>query len=471
MIRVAFVWPKGFDLTMVLPLSFAFLKSNTKSESVDIKLIDCSLREISPESEAFEKEIADFDPHVVGISSWSVMFPEALAVARVVKRLNPGMVTVLGGAHASSYPTKVMENPEFDYLVCGEAEFSFPIFLEEIQNDRPDWTRVKGLAYRNEVGRLIKNQTETVNDLDTIDPPDYDFINLEKYFDSGYRWNTPSKHHAPLWVTRGCPYRCTFCMAPTLNGRPVRHHSVGYMTDMIKRLYHDKKIRWFNIVDDNFTFNQRFAAEFCNSIIDLNLPDIRFATPNGIRLQKGSPELWKLMKRAGWRTILIAPETGSPRVLQLMKKDLNLEIVPDVVKDMKAAGLKVQAAFIIGYPGETEQDIELTARFIDKCKFHFVFLNNFQPLPGTPIYDELVENNEISDDLLPSNYSSGERAYTAPELAGFNFSAFVLKTFIGIAFKDPLNIPYMFSLFSKWLIIKKVLQNLWFFTDFRGKRL
>jgi radical SAM superfamily enzyme YgiQ (UPF0313 family) len=459
-LRVALVWPKGFDAHYVIPIALGYLKSNVDAAKYDVRIIDCSLRGIDANSAEFRDELEAFAPHIVGVSTWSPTFKEALEVLRVAKSSIPGVTTLAGGAHPSSYPERVMEHEEVDFIFRGEADLSFPVFLDQFCRPLPDYGSVKGLTYRDPGGGgLILNDMERKDDLDVITMPDYDSIDLDGYIASGYRWNTPAKRNAPIWVTRGCPYRCTFCAAPDLNGRPIRTHSVEYMVDWVKYLYHEKGIRWFNIIDDNFTFNWRYAMEFCRAIIALDLPGIGFGTPNGIRLQKGSPELWLLMKRAGWRSLNVAPESGSQKVLNIMKKDLDIEIVPKVVNDIRAAGLKVQAYFIIGYPGEAPVDLEETSDLIKRCRFNFVFLNNFQPLPGTPVYDDLVAKGEIEDGLLPQNYSDGSRAYTPKEFEGFNFPRFILKTYLLMVLRDPFNLPYMIRIFSPGMIAVKVFRN------------
>jgi anaerobic magnesium-protoporphyrin IX monomethyl ester cyclase len=465
-LKIALVWPQGFDRHYVIPLALGYLKSNADPELFDIRIIDCVLLGLDARSEKLKAIIQDFSPDIVGVSSWSPMFNEALSILKLAKFINPDIVTVIGGAHASSYPQKVMAHLEIDFLMRGEAELSFPALLAHVQQGSSSFDDVNGLVYRNANGELLENPLEYLEDLDLIKYPDYLAIQLEAYIAHGYKWNSPENRNAPIWVTRGCPYRCTFCAAPELNGRPIRTHSVEYMVDWIQHLYDEYGILWFNIIDDNFTFNWRYATRFCETFIDLGLEGVGFGTPNGIRLQKGSPELWQLMKKAGWRSLNVAPESGSQRVLDIMKKDLDLRIVPEIVKDIRAAGLKVQAYFIIGYPGEEIEDLLETEKFIHTCRFNFVFLNNFQPLPGTPVYDDLVRKGEIKDGLLPENYSDGVRAYTPVEFAEFNFPKFILRTYLQMVIKDPLNLPYMLSFFPPALLVEKVISNV--IAMFRG---
>lgn len=460
--KIALVWPKGFDPIYSLPLPYGYFMSNIDKNYYDVQIFDNALQNLKSSSSKFRQELKDFNPDLVAVSTWSPMYPEALSVLQVAKELNPNVVTIMGGVHVSSYADKIKGTFGVDFLMRGEAEHSFPIFLDELQKKNPDWTIVKGLVYKTMNSYQMNDMDRPESDeMDQIKIPDYNAIQLKKYLKAGYRWNTPSKMNSPIWATRGCPYRCQYCASPELNGRPVRTHSIKYMMEWIKYLYYECDIRWINILDDNFTFHVAYAKDFCRAVIDLGLKDLRFGTPNGIRLQRGDPELWKLMKKAGWETLIVAPESGSQSTLELMKKDLKdvQIVVPEVVKDIRKAGLKVQGFFIIGYPGEKPKDLDDTLLLIRKSKFNFVFLNNFQPLVGTPVYDELVKKGEIEDGLLPKNYSAEERAYTPESFKNFNFSKFILKTHLMMMLTDPLNIPYQFSLmlklYSPRLTIKK----------------
>lgn len=457
--KILFIWPKGFDTHYVLPLAFGYLTSNLDHSKHEIKIIDCSLCKLSSDMPDLKKEISSFSPDVVGVSYWSTTYLEAIKILGMAKSVNEGVITVMGGVHATTYPDRTMEHKEVDFLFRGEAELSFPIFLDELAKEHPNFENVPGLTYRSN-GSLIKNLPEYRDNIDEIKWADYDAIDLEGYIKSGYRLHTTIKRNAPIWVTRGCPYRCTFCTAPLQNGKKVRVHSVEYMIQLVKHLYFERNIKQLNIIDDNFTFHTEYAKEFCRAIIALNLKDLRFSTPNGIRMQRTDNELLHLMRDAGWRSLIIAPESGSKKVLKKMQKGLDPDIVPAKVKEIREAGLKCSGFFIIGYPDETVEDIEATMNLIKKCKFNFFFLNNFQPLPGTPLYDELVQKGQIEDGLMPRNFSDGVRAYTPESLRNVNFPKLVLMLYLNLAFREPLNIPYMITQVNPRMIAEKVWNNL-----------
>jgi radical SAM superfamily enzyme YgiQ (UPF0313 family) len=456
-IDIAFVWPKGYETRYLLPLSFAYLKSNLSEGGFTPYMIDCSLHQKGADTAWFREQLILKQPAVVCLSAWSVVYPEAIRCAKVVRDLLPRAKIIFGGPHSSASYEEVMGTGLVDFVLLGEAEKSFPKLLNRISQSKESYDDIPGLVFKRD-DQIVKIKKIELNDIDEINPPDYEFIDLSRYWKQGYRLNSLHKKNAPLWVTRGCPYRCTFCSAPDLNGKPVRTHSIDYMKKLIVDLHSNFGVQWFNIVDDNFTYNVQYAKDFCKMVIDLNL-NINFGTPNGIRVQRGDSELWQLMKKAGWKTIIVAPESGSKSSLARMRKDLDLDIIPPAVERIKATGLKVNGLFLIGFPGDTKEDLIKTRDFILKCKFDFFYLNVFQPLPGTPIYNDLLKSGEIKKGILPNGYSEGTRSYVTKELIGFNFPFFVLSTYLRFAIVSPRSIFRQFFNYSIGFIFKKIMKN------------
>jgi len=453
-IKVALINPRGFDIKQYLPISLAYLKANLDDEGFDVKIIDCSLWGINLLSQELKKELQNFDPHILGVTAWSCVYKEALAIIQLAKSILPEVITIIGGPHATSYYNNVMENKEIDFLFRGEAELSFPLFLKRMKENNSVYD-IKGLVYRNKTGKLIANEPVMVDNLDVIKMPNYDDIDLDKYIENGYRYahHSGRERVAPILTTRGCPYRCQFCSAPQLTGKLVRKHSPEYVIRWIKHLY-KKGIQHINIIDDNFTFDVAYAKKICRGIISLNLKDLSFGTPNGIRMQRGDAELWNLMKKAGWNTLVVAPESGSQRMLKIMEKDLNLGIVPGIVNEIKKARLGVVGFFIIGYPGETKQDLLCTRNFAVKTNFDFVVLHKFQPLPGTPVFDALIKKGEIQSDFLPADMATANLGYLNPTLEGYNLQRFVLVTYMYMCFFRPKRIVYLLKQFGTTHILR-----------------
>ncbi len=463
MLRVALIWPYGYNPGSGMPLSLAYLKSNLglAAQTCDVRFFDCALHNIRPEDEALQVFLSDFKPHIVGVTAWARESVYALDILKRAKQLDPAVTTLIGGYHATCYADKIMDScGEVDFLFRGEGERAFPQFLEQFQCSSPDYAGIKGLVFRNSSGECITNEMEYINDLDSIAWPDYDAMDIEGYFKFGYRNMSYHRRNIPLIATRGCPYRCEFCSAPLSIGKRIRKHSVDYLKEQIRHLYYDRNIRWFNFIDDNFTNDVEFAKQLCREIINMNLKGAGFGTPSGVRMKKDAGELWQLMKRAGWKFLVIAPESGSQSVLDSMKKDVKIDTVPGIISDIQKAGLRVMGFMMVGYPGETTKDLEQTVTFIKKSGIDFVSMHNFQPIPGTPVYDELVARGEIEEGILPQKYGHGERPYTPRELQSVNFQLLFVKIYLHFLLFRPTMFVTLVRGANLYHIFRSFIQNI-----------
>jgi radical SAM superfamily enzyme YgiQ (UPF0313 family) len=453
--KILLIFPNGGSVREGMPLSYGFIKSNVDKSQYDIKVLDCTLNNIISTDAEFRNEINNIKPELIGISSFSFNFQEVLAMSKIIKQINPNVVTIVGGPHATVNADKIAKCKEFDFIFRGEAELAFSKFLDEINREPSDFSKVEGLAYRNKDGDFIYNEIARVENLDQIKIPDYDAINLNLYIEKGYSYQGSKRRNAPLIATKGCPYGCAFCSASVISGRKIRRFSVEYMINWIRYLYVKHDIRGFNIIDDNFTFDKDYVEKFCNSVLKLRYKDVEFNTPNGIRMEKGNIDLWKRMRKTGWRSLTIAPESGSLKVLKSMIKNLNLNIVPSIVKDIKKSGLMSKGFIMVGYPGETVRDIRKTKFLIKKCRFDSVSVHIFQPLPGTHIFDELVRKNEITDEFMPRQYCNYNKAiYKTTTLKGINISRVVNNLIFTAILYNPMVLFMIFKPHFKRIIYK-----------------
>ena len=128
---------------------------------------------------------------------------------------------------------------------------------------------------------------------------------------------------------------------------------------------------------------------------------------------------------------------------------------PAKVKEIRDAGLVSHGLFLMGYPGETMDDLKQTESLIKRCRFDSIGIQYFQPLPGTPIYDELVANGEIKDTLLPES-TSGGRVYITKDLVGFNFSKFAFRMYMYTFARHPLRVLQQVFSYSPMLMIRRL---------------
>ena len=409
--RILLVWPYGAFDGATLPLCYIYLIPILKNKH-EVKFLDCALFDIHPESDKFIECIKEYKPDIVGVSAWTIHKKMATLTLKMVKTVDPHIITIAGGPHftgSADYSLKADEG-KIDYVLKGEAEFTFEQFLNTIE--KPDFSeeelvKIDGLCFIKSDGTVHETPMTFPPSLDEFGQPDYSVINLPGYFKKGYSYRSDAKMQAPILSTRGCPYTCDFCSAPYLNGRGIRKHSLAYLKELIETLYDNYGIRHFNIIDDNFTFDVSYAKAFCKMIIDNKhrFKGISFGTPNGIRVEKTDKQLFYLMKAAGWELLIVAPESGSQKMVDSMSKHLDLKLVPEKVRQIQKAGLQVEGFFIIGHPGEDRTTIDETKEFIKNVKFDLISPHVFQPLQGTPIYDQLLMIGSISRDDDITSYS------------------------------------------------------------------
>lgn len=145
--KIALVWPKGFDTNYILPLALGYLKSNLDDKKHEIKIIDCAINNLNGDSQEFKKYISDFEPNVVGVTCWSVNYDEIIKILKTVKSIDENIIKVVGGCHATAFPESLMNDA--DFVFRGESELSFPLFLEELQKEDPRWEKINGLCRFN----------------------------------------------------------------------------------------------------------------------------------------------------------------------------------------------------------------------------------------------------------------------------------------------------------------------------------
>jgi len=384
----------------IFPLGLAYIMAAAKQKGYEVNILDCDLNDIKPGSPKFRNEIEALSPDVVGVSFWTFNKHVIHETLTVTKDTLGNVVTVVGGPDPSVNTIKCIKHPAIDYGFCGEAEIGFPLLLEALEAEEKDYSHIPGLIYSID-GTPQVNPPVYLAGFSEFGEIDYDAMQLRKYHEQGYNYGPGNKLSAPIQATRGCPSQCQFCSASRINGTKVRVTPVPKLVSMINRLYRDYGVRAVNFVDDNFTFHRDYVLEFCRAIIEEKHRDLTFASPNGVHLETLDHELLVAMRRAGWESLMVAPESGSKKTLAKMKKKVNLDDAPGKVQMIKDTGMLVTGSFIIGYPGETVVDIEQTSRFTRKCNLDMISVNKFQPLPGTPIFGELVERGEITPDFIP----------------------------------------------------------------------
>ncbi|MFH0832275.1 MAG: radical SAM protein [Candidatus Aenigmatarchaeota archaeon] len=383
---------KPFQITNEVqpPLGLGYISSTVREHNVTI--LDCIKN--GWKADKFKDYLVGKRFDIIGLQCYTVDLNTVKEFSRIVKELMPNAIVVVGGPQATLDPTGTLNYlKDVDYVFIGEAEISFPKFVSMIANSMEKRIKsVPGIAYRagNKIHKTDRVFPENLDDFD----PSWDLYDLKSYPLAPHGAFCKQYPTAPLIITRGCPFQCTYCGGSVISGRKIRSHSVDYAISQIEFLVKNYGIREIHIEDDNFTMNRRFVEEFCKKLIKKNL-GVSWACPNGVRIDTLDPKLLKLMKKSGLYSISVGVESGVDRIRKLMKKNLMSETIEKKANMIHDQGLEIIGFFILGYPGETIADINATIDFACKLPLKRAGFSAYKPFPGTEAYNDLVRQGKI----------------------------------------------------------------------------
>jgi len=376
------------DVGFYPPLGLIYLYSALKQTRPqdDVRIIDSIVEGI--DNKALIERIVDFKPDIIGITVLTFLVVEVYKCVAAIKKNCSDTLTVFGGPHVHLFPEEVLSNPNVDYIITGEGEWSFPLFVESIEQG-VEPSGVPGIFYRGSDGKIIKGPPPIpIKFLDDLPLPDFSAIPLKKYLPV-----MDSRLTVTLMTSRGCPYHCVYCDRPNM-GNIHRAHSPGRVVEEMCRMV-DVGVRNFQIFDDTFTLSQKRVIEICRLISEKNL-DITFSARS--RVNTVNEELLYALKKAGCRRLSFGVEAASDRILKALKKGITIEQVLTAFHLCKKIGIETLADFIIGGPEQTRADVEETINFAIKLNPTYVQFTVMTPFPGTELYQIGMDRGLIKTD-------------------------------------------------------------------------
>jgi magnesium-protoporphyrin IX monomethyl ester (oxidative) cyclase len=305
----------------------------------------------------------------------------------VVKRVDPGIITVAGGNHATATAEETLSDRNLDFVVLGEGEEVLHRLIQAIESGG-DFRKVRAIGFREGRSVVVSRERNFVDDLDVFPFPARHLLPMERYFEIGLSHGgyLRRERYTPFVTSRGCPARCTFCSISIVSGRRYRYRSPGNVVEELRQVVRDYGIQEILFEDDNLTLNVKRAEAVFDRMIEANLGLI-WNTPNGVAAFALTPSLMDKMKAAGCYQINVAIESGSEEVLKnVIKKPLKLERIPPLVDHARRIGLDVGAFLVAGMPGETLEQVRESFRFVRRLKIFTPHLSIATPYPGTEMY-------------------------------------------------------------------------------------
>ena len=319
--------------------------------------------------------IERYSPDIIGITMLTGTYKSVENTGRIAKNLNEDVVVVVGGTHPTVLPEETIKNEYFDYVVRGEGEYTF---LDLVNGERIE--DIPGLTYVNKRGKIVNNPNrEFMSVLDSVPFPSRDiYLNDTSYMDYGY-----------IMTGRGCPFECTFCASKKVWGQHVRFRSPENVFEEIKHVNDKYGTTFFYFVDDTFSLNKKRAKKICELIVESNL-DLDWICDT--RVDTIDEDLLQLMKESGCVRVKMGVESGSERILRKVKKKITKKKVRDSVSIIKKVGIDLTIYLMIGFPSETEEEMQETLDFARELDPTYYSLSILAPYPGTEIYDDVIRS-------------------------------------------------------------------------------
>lgn len=336
------------------------------------------------------------DPDIVGFSMmFDNSYPHLEELAKMVKRFNPRILVVLGGAAAAySCGEIIREQENVDAICYGEGEAPFRNLLESFETPEETGFLTSFTSPWVTQGSPFCLSPLLIPDLDDVIGIDYSFIDPLRYDmqEAFSPFARPKSKQFFLMTSRGCPYACTFCSNAALHGKQVRYASVGKIIEHVQDLV-DEGMETLTIYDDQLLSNTSRAKELFRRLAPFKL---RVEMPNGLSVRFIDAEMAMLMRAAGVDTVYLAIESGSEYVLrELIRKPLKLEQVAPAVKELRQNDFFIHGFFVVGMPGETDEMRDETVRFINEVGLDWAGFNPATPVRGSQLYDDCIRNGWI----------------------------------------------------------------------------
>lgn len=357
-----------------------------KKEGYNVKILDLRLEK---DWQSALKSHLDNALLVATGCMTGIQIKYALEASRFVKQQNKSVPVVWGGTHATFLPEQTLENENIDIAVMDEGDLTFLELIKKIEANKP-LNDVLGIAYKDLSGKIHINQPRPlVQDLDSLPDLPYELIDVKKY----YGFDLENREGSiTLNTSRGCPFKCAFCYDTRMYGNTWRGFSAKRTVEIIRNVVNRFGIRNIFFQDDNFAANLKRFKDIVYGIIDEKI-DIKWGLL-GIRLDTLKlldDAFLRDLEKAGCVNMDSGVESGSDRILKMIRKGITVKEIIDINKKMGNYSFKAKYTFIVGYPSETEeemiQSVKLALQLVKDNKNAYTPFFIYTAYPGVELWE------------------------------------------------------------------------------------
>jgi radical SAM superfamily enzyme YgiQ (UPF0313 family) len=376
----------------VPPMGMLHIAAELQKDGIEAHVLDGEIEGLTVME--MVSRILEVSPNLVGFSIMTPQLHSALETSVHLKRARPSMIIVLGGAHISSTHEDVFMMADcFDFAVYGEGEITMKEVVDRLAGGGrlPECLHgIDGVIYRNDDGSVVRNAPRIwVKELDQLSRIDYDMLDIWKY-----RIPTlPGPPVVGMMISRGCPFKCTYCDAPTTTGKKIRLHSPERAADDIRYYQRRYGVKAFSFRDSTFTVNRKWVMKFCEALLHTDGPPVYWRC--NTRVDVVDDEMLGLMRRSGCYTINFGVESGHPQILKNIKKDVKIEKIYKAHELTRKHAIRTYTTFLVGSIGETEETIKTTMKVAEEIRPSLAMYFVTIAYPGTELNNEAVASKLV----------------------------------------------------------------------------
>jgi radical SAM superfamily enzyme YgiQ (UPF0313 family) len=370
------------------PLGILYISAYLKEHGIDNKIFDTTF---SSKSE-FRNFLVDQKPDYVAIYVNLMTKINVLDIIKYIKSTDSikNAKIILGGPEVRYNATDLLEHGA-DFVVIGEGEETTLELINRLETKNGnDFKNINGIGFKDDKGKIVFNaERSLISNIDTLPFPNRSGIDISKYQEA---WK---KHHnldaISVSTMRGCPYTCRWC-SRAVYGLTYRRRSPEKVIEELQKIkaeYNPDTI-WF--VDDVFTISHKWLSGFAEELKKKNLKIIYECITRADRMNE---EVIQTMKETGCFRVWIGAESGSQRIIDAMDRRVKVEQVREMIQLSKKNGIEAGTFIMLGYPGETESDIEETINHLKKSDPDHFTITVAYPIKGTEFFQE-IETNQVN---------------------------------------------------------------------------
>jgi len=368
-----------------LSVGLLSLASYLSQRGIDVLIIDCARQK--DWQEVLDKNLSR--AMAVGLSVMTTQIPSAIELSKYIRDGQSNIKIIWGGVHSSFFPKQCIDLNIADFAVIGEGEETLYELLTNIQNGKKDFRDIKGIAFKNDNGDACLTEKRPL--LSMQDIPLFD-------------WNLMSKEVldnleiVPTHTSRGCPYRCSFCINAITQNRWRSHSADDVLKDLkiIKdKFFSGAKKMTLRFWDENFFVDLDRAEKIIKGMIGQNLIMPWETTMRADCCCRLDDNFFNLLKKSGCYLLSFGAESGSPKILKKIDKEITAEQILGAAKKCLQYNIIPQFSFMVGLPGEKYGDMKQTIDLIDKLlrldkRVQILGPQAFRPYPGSKLYEECL---------------------------------------------------------------------------------